>query len=118
MKGAMKLMLVVSLATGTMLACSGQEGARPSSETASRPAEDWREGLDPEIVDALSQLGDADRAAVLAQKTCPVSGKPLGTMGVPYKVTVEETNVFLCCDGCEEELRKNASEYLAKLKSD
>ena len=49
------------------------------------------------------------------QQTCPVSGKPLGSMGVPYKVEVKGRTVFLCCPGCEEEIKANPDKYLAKL---
>lgn len=66
---------------------------------------------------ALSRLSAGDRTAALAQKICPVTDKPLGSMGKPPKVTVEGRDVFLCCDGCDEELHKDPSKYLAKLKA-
>lgn len=68
-----------------------------------------------EYEEALSQLSDADRALAEKQKTCPVSGEPLGAMGKPYKVTVKGQDVFLCCPGCEDAIKKNPDEYLAKL---
>ena len=46
---------------------------------------------------------------------CPVTGKPLGSMGDPVTVTVEGMQVRLCCEGCEARLRKNPSKYLSKL---
>ena len=37
----------------------------------------------------LKELDEADRKAAEKQKTCPVSGEKLGSMGKPYKVTHE-----------------------------
>ena len=63
----------------------------------------------------LAQLSDDDRAAVYKQKTCPVSGDALGSMGKPYKVTVKDREVFLCCSGCKGEITENPDKFLAKL---
>ncbi|MCY2995825.1 MAG: hypothetical protein NTY19_49450 [Planctomycetota bacterium] len=65
--------------------------------------------------EALAALSEADRAAAEKQRVCPVTDKPLGTMGKPYKVQVKGQTVFLCCDGCEEELQKDPDKYLTKL---
>lgn len=69
-----------------------------------------------EPLEGLKELSAEDRAAAEKQRICPVSGELLGAMGKPYKVTVQEQTVFLCCQGCEETLRKNPEKYLAKLK--
>ena len=63
----------------------------------------------------LAKLPPADRELAAKQKICPVSGQPLGSMGVPCKVTVKSRDVFLCCQGCEDALKKNPDDYLAKL---
>ena len=68
-----------------------------------------------EYAAALAELSAADRVLAQKQKTCPVSGGPLGAMGKPYKVTVKGREVFLCCRGCEAEIKKNPEKYLAKL---
>lgn len=65
--------------------------------------------------EVLAQLSPEDRALAEKQKTCPVSGQPLGAMGKPYKVTVEGRDVLLCCPGCEAKIKANPQEYLAKL---
>ena len=36
-------------------------------------------------------------------------------MGAPFKTTVKGQTVFLCCDGCEEAIKKDPDKYLAKL---
>jgi len=68
-----------------------------------------------EVTAAFASLSEADRAAALAQKICPVSDEPLGSMGAPLKVTVEGRDVFLCCEGCKKALEEDPQKYLAKL---
>lgn len=68
-----------------------------------------------EFEEELSQLSADDRALAEKQKVCPVSGQPLGSMGKPYKVTVNGQGVFLCCQGCEREIKGDPDKYLAKL---
>ena len=60
-------------------------------------------------------LTAADRALIEKQKTCPVTGEALGSMGEPVKVVVKGQTVFLCCAGCEAAIKKDADKYLAKL---
>ncbi len=64
----------------------------------------------------LSQLSAHDRALAEEQgMVCPVSDKPLGSMGVPYKVIVNGREVILCCQKGEEEIMANPEKFLAKL---
>jgi len=63
----------------------------------------------------LAKLPESDRLAAEKQHMCPVSGEMLGTMGVPLKVTVKNQDVWLCCEGCKDQLLENPDEYLAKL---
>jgi membrane fusion protein, copper/silver efflux system len=65
----------------------------------------------------IAQLGAADRALAEKQKICPVTKKPLGSMGVPARVEVAGKVVFVCCEGCEHPLKKNPAKYLAKSES-
>jgi hypothetical protein len=65
--------------------------------------------------EALAGLPAEDRTSAEKQHFCPVSGKMLGTMGVPSKVQIEDRAVWICCPGCEDQLRAKSSEYLAKL---
>jgi hypothetical protein len=62
---------------------------------------------------APADPSDAERIA--RQKVCPVLGEPLGSMGPPVRVTIEGRVVFLCCKGCEPELRAHPRKYLAKV---
>lgn len=68
----------------------------------------------------LADLSPEDRQLVEQQRICPVSEGLLWEMGKPYKTTVKTSDatervVFLCCQGCEEELRNEPDKYLAKL---
>ena len=69
-----------------------------------------------EVPEAFAGLSPEDQTLALKQKTCPVSGQALGSMGAPYKVRVKDRDVFLCCQGCEGQILENPDKYLAKLK--
>jgi len=68
-----------------------------------------------DVREELAKLPAEDRVLAKKQKVCPVTNAPLGSMGVPCKVTLKGQTVFLCCEGCEGKLQKNADKYLAKL---
>lgn len=82
------------------------------AETAAAPEE-----VPAEVAAAREELPEADRQLVAAQKVCPVSGKSLGAMGKPIKVTVDGRDVFICCEGCEEPLKSEPQKHLATLDS-
>jgi hypothetical protein len=118
MRSSLMMVLLGGLAAlGLMLA-----GCGPAEPDATPPP-DPHEGHDHGAVDtapdaitkALAGLSPADRELAEKQKTCPVSGEPLGSMGTPVKVTVEDREVFLCCAGCEGELRSDPEKYLPRL---
>ncbi|QEG41843.1 hypothetical protein [Roseimaritima ulvae] len=50
-------------------------------------------------------------AAIARQKICPVSGKPLGSMGDPVAVDVNGQQLFVCCAGCVDAVESNPSKY-------
>lgn len=104
---------VVVVSAIAFVGCSKQSEPQPTQGAAS--SDDWKTGLTPEVIEAFSQLSEADRVAALKQKVCPVADNPLGSMGAPYKVTVNGQGVFLCCEACEEEITSNPDKYLAKL---
>ncbi|HMP06478.1 MAG TPA: hypothetical protein PJ982_09030, partial [Lacipirellulaceae bacterium] len=69
--------------SGDTAATGGPNGAR----------RDTRKGAGREISPAyreqIDRLPEEDRELAAAQGVCPVTGEPLGSMGVPIKVTVE-----------------------------
>ena len=69
-----------------------------------------------DVSSGLAELSVEDRELAKKQRVCPVSGELLGAMGKPFKTTVKGKTVFLCCEGCEHDLKENPDKYLAKLK--
>ncbi|WP_165066427.1 heavy metal-binding domain-containing protein [Paludisphaera rhizosphaerae] len=98
-----------SLAAGYFGAGETASVAKPSSTIAKTDA--------PTEPAWLRELAETDRALALAQKICPVTGKPLGSMGTPPKVVVSGRAVFLCCEGCTPAAETNPEKYLSKLPS-
>lgn len=119
---------VVLMVLATSLGCSQASSPEAtSSETAATPAAadehghdhdamgEHEHGSDEDIAVTLAKLPDGDREAAIGQKLCPVSGEPLGSMGLPVKVAVESRDVFICCEGCRDILEKEPAKYLTKL---
>jgi multidrug efflux pump subunit AcrA (membrane-fusion protein) len=69
-----------------------------------------------EIRAALAKLGAEDRRLAEGQRLCPITGKPLGSMGMPAKLILKGQPVFLCCAGCEDQAKDDAERTLAKVK--
>jgi hypothetical protein len=98
------------------LGCSSAEkpipvAAEPSNKSAG--AED----ADSKIEQELSKLPEEDRRLAKAQTVCLVTGEPLGSMGTPIKITVGDRSLFVCCEGCEKEVRASFDKYFAKAQS-
>lgn len=127
----LRALLFPLLSTGLALAVAitGCSQRQPAETSQSDPAMTGHEGHDHQSggeanhdhsgksrhEDALAALSPAERELAEKQKLCPVSGEPLGSMGTPYKVTVKDREVFLCCAGCESQIKENPDQYLAKL---
>lgn len=75
--------------------------------------------LSDEEVAQIKKLPEAEQALALKQKVCPISGEHLGEMGKPYKVSAGGETFYLCCSGCEKDLKDEAKlkDALAKLKT-
>jgi hypothetical protein len=65
-------------------------------------------------VSALESLPPGDREQARRQGPCPVTRKPLGSMGTPVRIEINGRVVFLCCSGCEDRLRSDPARYLAR----
>jgi hypothetical protein len=70
----------------------------------------------PEARANIEKLDGEDRAAALAQATCPVRGLALGAMGKPVKITINGQAVFLCCKGCALEARNHPDEIVRRVE--
>lgn len=90
-----------------------EESAAPAAEDAAAPAAD-DQSADEMIQANLAALSAEDRALAMKQKICPVGG-PLGSMGVPIKVSVAGHDVFICCAHCEEPLKADPAKHLATI---
>lgn len=66
----------------------------------------------------LAKLSPEDAASAEKQHVCLVTDKMLGTMGPPLKVDVDGKPIWICCEGCRDELLTNKDTYLAKLKKE
>jgi hypothetical protein len=100
----------------SLLAGCGAKSEPSESEvvvTNEAPQEEPQSEIDRE----LAKLPEGDRELARAQRVCPVSGQPLGSMGVPIKVSVDGRSFFICCEACEEEAKKNFDKHLAKLEN-
>ncbi len=106
---------ISGLLVAMSLGCSSEQQSKPNATTATPPTTSVSE-MDSDMNDAFSKLSPADRKLAQEQEICPVSDEPLGSMGTPIKVTVDGRDVFVCCAGCEDELKKNFDEYVAKLE--
>jgi YHS domain-containing protein len=112
-KSNIGICLAVSVALGTLawIGCSSEPAASKTATNTAPAAKDTTVA----VPEGFEQLSEADRAAALAQKICPVSGDKLGEMGTPFKVIVKGREVFLCCPSCKDDLMKDPDKYLAKL---
>ena len=63
----------------------------------------------------LDGLSAADRVLAERQRICPVTGKPLGSMGLPPRVELEGRVVFVCCSGCTSALQADPGTYLSRI---
>lgn len=107
-RGILIVAVFVASAVGAIL--SGCSAERPAAEPAA-PAMSAETATQSEASEALAKLSPEDRAQAQAQKICPVSDEPLGSMGEPIKVTVDGKSLFVCCESCVDELKANFAEY-------
>jgi hypothetical protein len=65
--------------------------------------------------ESFAKLSPEDRALAEAQGYCAVTSEPLGSMGPPLKLVVNDQAVFICCKGCESSAKSNPDKTLAKV---
>lgn len=64
---------------------------------------------------SLAKLSAEDRSLAQAQGYCAVSEEPLGSMGPPIKLIINDQPVFVCCKGCDKKAKSNPDATLAKV---
>ena len=52
------------------------------------------------------------------QKTCPVTGEELGSMGRPVPVTLKGQTVYVCCRGCVAKAQADPEKALAAVAAE
>lgn len=72
-------------------------------------------GLSSEQLAHIKELPAAEQEAAIKQASCPVSGEPLGSMGKPVKVSAAGRSFYLCCKGCEKDVKADPKGVLTKL---
>ena len=68
----------------------------------------------PASMRGIALLPEADRQLAVRQRTCPVTGDLLGSDGRPLKVLIGSRTVFVCCQGCVNDLKANPERYLSR----
>jgi hypothetical protein len=108
-------------ASGAPAAKGGQTGGGgpkmegPSVDTDKAAGGTGGPSFSAEQLAAIKKLPVADQQLALTQVSCPVSGDPLGSMGMPWKTSAEGRSFFLCCKGCEKDVKADPKAVLAKL---
>jgi multidrug efflux pump subunit AcrA (membrane-fusion protein) len=92
----------------------GGSGVGSSGGATVRPTTPDDEAL--KIAAALAKLSPQDRKLAEAQRLCPILHKPLGTMGVPVKLMLNDKPVFLCCKGCIADANAEPEKMLARVQ--
>lgn len=112
---------IVTLSAAFALAGCTQQPAPPTQTAATQPAAtepttaEAKSEVD-EVKEAMSKLSEEDRTLAVAQGYCATSSEPLGSMGVPIKLSVNDQPVFICCKGCERGAMKDPEKTLAKVE--
>lgn len=99
---------------------TAEKPAATDGDTEKKPAKSpeelaKEEKLKQRYEKAIAKLSKEDAALARYQVICPVMEKPLGSMGMPVKVDVAGRSVFICCEGCREELLEKTDESLKRI---
>ena len=98
---------VAELKAGT-----GSGPARNEPASGATPAA----GMSAKVRANLDKLDPEDRKLAEAQRLCPMTGEPLGSMGKPIKLSVKGETVFVCCKGCVDDALADPDKTLAKVR--
>ncbi|MCX7423838.1 MAG: hypothetical protein NT013_30460 [Planctomycetia bacterium] len=112
---------ILSVASVTSLAlfltgCGSAQNGTPTAAPNAQHADHGADSEKAECAAAFAKLSDEDRPLVEAQGYCVVTSEPLGSMGPPLKLIVNEQPVFVCCKGCEKKAKSNPDKTLAKVE--
>ena len=91
----------------------GGSGGKPGP-TAIRPT--TPDDMSEKVAASLRKLSPEDKKLAQAQRFCPIRNDPLGSMGVPVKLTLDGKSVFICCKGCVAEAQADPMKTLARVE--
>ena len=91
--------------------CGAPPAPAPAKSAAQAPAASDAAG---EIAEAIGKLSAEDQLLAKAQGYCAVSEEPLGSMGPPVKLVLNDQPVFVCCEGCNKRATSNPDATVAK----
>lgn len=130
----MRLLSFVALGLFTvaglcLVGCAGSDGSATTGTPAPTPnttaetdhsdygdhAEHGGDDAMAKMKAGLAKLSDEDRASAEKQHMCPVSDQMLGTMGAPIKLTLNEQDVWICCEGCRKKAEADPDAILARV---
>jgi hypothetical protein len=96
----------------------GKDSAAPSLEGPKADAV-LGDGKAAKLTDAevanIKKLPASEQEAAIKQLVCPISGDHLGAMGMPFKVSALDRTFYLCCKGCEDDVKADPKSAIAKL---
>lgn len=95
--------------------CGGGKspGAAPVSAGAATGSMDHAGGSSAGTAASPPAAGLSD-----GQRTCPVTGAALGSMGSPVPVTLNGQTVYVCCKACVAKVQRDPDAYLRKVQAD
>ncbi|MFN8856523.1 MAG: hypothetical protein ACK50P_13220 [Planctomycetaceae bacterium] len=99
---------------GLLAGCGAAPAPAPAKGGGQAPAESAANDPAAEIAEAIGKLSPEDQLLAKAQGYCAVSEEPLGSMGPPVKLTLNDQPVFVCCEGCNKRATSNPDATVAK----
>lgn len=110
--------LLIAAIAGFSLFITGCTGAKNGTAAADPHAHHAGSGNHDSMVEReenFAELEAHDRSLAAAQGYCTVTSEPLGSMGPPIKVMVNDQAVFVCCKGCVKKATSDPEKTLAKV---
>jgi Cu(I)/Ag(I) efflux system membrane fusion protein len=68
------------------------------------------------VAAAMAKLSPENRKLAQAQRFCPIRHEPLGAMGVPVRITLDDKPVFVCCKACIAEAQADPAKTLLQVE--
>lgn len=108
---------------GTQAGCSSTGGGRGGCNGSSCRGQVAGYPPAPAVASTVAATAPPAKATASApryggQKTCPVSGEELGSMGDPVPVSVGSQTIYVCCQGCAKRALADPAMTLSAVEAD